>query len=464
MTTLTRVSLILYSSLAGPYANKPLDFQPGRSRNGVVRNTDSFFKDDTLETKKISLTPNLLRDDSLTSQQPDKDSRVRGSFESYDKVSPGDKNKDDKKRKDKKPGMLSGLFKRRDRKTKATDDDDDQEKISEESIRSSTPTGTMGDHGRDGSKPAVALQRTPSKLQKTPPGEQQGSGARHENGRSTSRQEVAAPQSPPATKQTFQSHGQQQQQQPHQPQQQLQQHQQHHQQRPQPRSSSAQGTRVRSPEVLRPLTNKQDRSMQERPEPNLSLVKEPRDSSESAPDASTHLPANQAQHQYSSSQTSTYSTHSNKKPVSVSHAADPVQQDPELNNHYDDNFEDQHSLSHDKDQYSSKQTGSPSPTASPAFSQDPTLEDDRSQEQSVSPSTSIIPAWNDSGLRAYMDDGSDIRDLLTIVHDKSNVPAAGPDHPLIGSLFREESKALNDMSSRLDDMLNSWLSKSSLSP
>lgn len=35
-----------------------------RSRNGVVRNTDSFFKDDSVETKKISLTPNLLRDDS----------------------------------------------------------------------------------------------------------------------------------------------------------------------------------------------------------------------------------------------------------------------------------------------------------------------------------------------------------------------------------------------------------------
>ena len=29
-----------------------------------MRNTDSFFKDDTVETKKISLTPNLLREDS----------------------------------------------------------------------------------------------------------------------------------------------------------------------------------------------------------------------------------------------------------------------------------------------------------------------------------------------------------------------------------------------------------------
>lgn len=35
-----------------------------KSRNGIVRNTDSFFKDDNGETRKITLTPNLLRDDS----------------------------------------------------------------------------------------------------------------------------------------------------------------------------------------------------------------------------------------------------------------------------------------------------------------------------------------------------------------------------------------------------------------
>lgn len=34
------------------------------SRNGTVRNTDSFFKDDGVETRKINLTPSLLRDDS----------------------------------------------------------------------------------------------------------------------------------------------------------------------------------------------------------------------------------------------------------------------------------------------------------------------------------------------------------------------------------------------------------------
>ena len=40
------------------------DATAGRSRKGTLRNTDSFFKDDTVETRKINLTPSLLRDDS----------------------------------------------------------------------------------------------------------------------------------------------------------------------------------------------------------------------------------------------------------------------------------------------------------------------------------------------------------------------------------------------------------------
>lgn len=38
-----------------------------KSRKGTVRNTDSFFKDDGVETRKINLTPSLLRDDSSNS-------------------------------------------------------------------------------------------------------------------------------------------------------------------------------------------------------------------------------------------------------------------------------------------------------------------------------------------------------------------------------------------------------------
>ena len=40
------------------------DSTSSKSRKGTVRNTDSFFKDDSVETRKINLTPSLLRDDS----------------------------------------------------------------------------------------------------------------------------------------------------------------------------------------------------------------------------------------------------------------------------------------------------------------------------------------------------------------------------------------------------------------
>lgn len=50
-----------------------------KTRNGVVRNTDSFFKDDNVETRKITLTPNLLRDDSSASMARS-DLREVGTF------------------------------------------------------------------------------------------------------------------------------------------------------------------------------------------------------------------------------------------------------------------------------------------------------------------------------------------------------------------------------------------------
>ncbi len=51
----------------------------GKSRKGTLRNTDSFFKDDSVETRKITLTPNILRDDSSNSTVRSNESKeVRG--------------------------------------------------------------------------------------------------------------------------------------------------------------------------------------------------------------------------------------------------------------------------------------------------------------------------------------------------------------------------------------------------
>lgn len=69
------------------------------------------------------------------------------------------------------------------------------------------------------------------------------------------------------------------------------------------------------------------------------------------------------------------------------------------------------------------------------------------------------PTWSDASLRSYLDDGNDIRDLFIIIHDNSNVPPAGPDHPISGSLFKEESKRLKEMANQLDEMLVDWIGR-----
>jgi hypothetical protein len=69
------------------------------------------------------------------------------------------------------------------------------------------------------------------------------------------------------------------------------------------------------------------------------------------------------------------------------------------------------------------------------------------------------PTWSDASLRSYLDEENDIRDLFIIVHDKSNIPPAGPEHPVTGRLFKEESKRLKEMNNQLDEMLVKWMSQ-----
>lgn len=67
--------------------------------------------------------------------------------------------------------------------------------------------------------------------------------------------------------------------------------------------------------------------------------------------------------------------------------------------------------------------------------------------------------WSDASLRSYLDEHNDIHDLFVIVHDKSNIPPAGPDHPITGSLFKEESRRLKEMTKTLDEMLVDWIGR-----
>ena len=397
-----------------------------------MRNTDSFFKDDTVETKKISLTPNLLRDDTSSAtyyeqrdvsfyqstawweitdcQSPQ--AAGRGSFESFDKAGhSGEKNKDDKKRKDKKPGMLSGLFKRKDRKNKSIDDDTDgSEKISGESTRSYTPPKLSSESLKDdartatiSSKPQTGIQRTPSKLQKAPPPELSPIKEAGTTGSSLSSPVTDNHQSSLRLVQD----------------------------QPELEDLTSGGG-----SVIQGQSGEQ--------EPGLELP-----AKSTVPDATTHLDT--------SSNLSEYDHHPDTKrtPPAVE-----ITSEPQPGRHYDHRNADGQGTG-DSDVIS-KDERAESPL-SPSLSSPELLgtHEQKPRAKAEQQQSWTGPAWSDASLRTYLDDGSDIRDLLTIIYDKSNVvPTA--DHPIVGSLFKEESKALGEMSSRLDGMLNSWLTRKGL--
>ena len=75
----------------------------------------------------------------------------------------------------------------------------------------------------------------------------------------------------------------------------------------------------------------------------------------------------------------------------------------------------------------------------------------------TSSETSSLPAWSDSSLRTYLDDGSDIRDMLVVINDTTGVQPVGRDHPLMSQLFVEETKTVDQLGGQLDSLLKGWL-------
>jgi hypothetical protein len=77
---------------------------------------------------------------------------------------------------------------------------------------------------------------------------------------------------------------------------------------------------------------------------------------------------------------------------------------------------------------------------------------------SSSPST---PVWSDASLRQYLDESgaSDARDLLLLTRDTTGVVPVGSDHPLMTGLFEEERGIVKEMGATLDGLLGGWLER-----
>lgn len=404
-----------------------------RSRNGTVRNTDSFFKDDTAEPKKISLTPNLLRDirDENNTNTLAEWKEPRGSFESIEKGSNSQdkiKEKEEKKRKDKKPGMLSGLFKRK----KSKDDIDDPERSPADSASRTSPqpktsmeSVSSKSLSPEQQRPSKPQKSSNNKLHKQPPGIMKvdpvldptmaefarGNEAINQSQGNKSIRQVPLQEERESSYEdcdiVLQS--------------------------PISQSSPSKDPFATPLESMDPLESPVDRPSSE------AQWRGPDD-----PSRTTTGPAPVTSPPQKFAPTLVAGDES-ESPVNVSpvEAYSPMSARGSTNN---------------ASPREVRSLSPPSPPSSPG--QDVNyLKGSTAAPASVDNLSVDTPTWSDSSLRSYMDEENDIRDLFIIVHDKSNVPPAGPDHPITGRLFKEESKRLKEMNNQLDDMLVKWMSQ-----
>jgi hypothetical protein len=441
-----------------------------RPRNRAVRNTDSFYKDDSVETKKISLTPRLLRGDSdANAASEQSEARQQPSLETFDKIVAADneKPKEDKKKKEKK-GMLSGLFKRKDKKAKPGESEvDDAEKISEDSTRLS-PQSRESQESLSG-RLATSPQRQSSKLQKQPPTKvaaklspvQDGFQPRETPSSTTSDPKRATSPQAQTLSTTLRavvpdhSNGQS----GHADQTAAQ-------ASAQARSMSPTTSPVEKKSFFSPITS----ALRSSPS-NASLEGEPVVKAVYAKKAKHRFEIDAADSEDEATPTTATKPYRSISPSDSGRLRD-RQPDPR-----------QESPAHVSPIEEPKEAPPPPPPQPPTLlvdtsASEPPSMSPPSPSESSSPSlvdvdtttspradaytpstTRSTPTWSDFSLRNYMDNDQDIRDLLIIVHDKSNVVPAGPDHPMIGNLFVTEKGRLAEMQATLDSMLTSWLSR-----
>lgn len=419
---------------------------PKKTSDGTVR--DSFFKDDTVETKKITLTPNLLRDDNGTRTSTEsREVKQRPSLDKLDKdiFSKDDKKKKKDKDKDKKPGGLRGFFSRKDKKSKGEDDDDS---FGKRSLDADAPEKDVDEDEPQGSPDKAGPQRQPSKLQKQQPRSEPSptrrSNSSRENGMdvksflSEGRVNNVA-NNPPASMRLVESS---------------------------PKASPEASPRDQRPDRdASPGKSPLSKTSRSEPRPAITTRAKARvelddfDSDEDItpePTRQAPVPEEVTRQQMRVVQdTSTTVQQKARPPMEAQQATSsapsvsippqqaaerlsesPVQVSPVHSNNPPPLIVDNSSQEEDR--------VSPRSTPSPELI-DHDDADTSGLKSSTTPSTARSESWDDVSLRAFFDSGSDIRDLLVVVYDKNNVEPVGSEHPVAGSLFREQNAKLAEI-------------------
>lgn len=392
--------------------------------------------------------------------------RNRPSIDSLEKNSSSpEKSKDDRKRKEKK-GMLSGFFKRKDKKGRSLEDStEDSDKISEESLRQSPQSGQSSEEGQ---APRLATQPQPqrqaSKLQKSPPSKLSPKGSVNRGEPPSIKTVMAEPErsnipqpsrSPPKLNMEFES-------------------------TPlvdpepmQPMEPVTAPLRVTSPNEPR-----NDPTEIESPkEARRGMFSPVRDVLRSSPASSEAKPekVTRAKHQvpiedfdYSSEtedqpQSSSIPRQRSPSPEHVEMSRDRLSESPvEVSPQEQPQAQHPPALMMDTSSQEEPSASPVSPMSSAELVEALNGGNIRDETPaSTAQSSTNAPTWSDAHLRAYLEDSSEVRDLLLVVHHKADVKPASPDHPLVKNLYKEENRKLTEMSTRLDGLLGDWLAKKS---
>lgn len=423
------------------------------TKNGTVRNTDSFFKDETVETKKITLTPNLLRDDGEPRGSSDsltKELRQRPSFEKElvaDKKE--DRKKKDKKDKEKKPSAIRSFFSRKDKK-KSTEDDDESFGKRSLDVNSVDSTEDVTRMAEVESPDKGGPQRSQSKLQKQKarvepsptrkPGATTMELAQFINSESRPPNNVA--NNPPTGLRIVEADPTE---------------------GGDKAAAAALTTSYGKPQKLNRVKGRLDlddfdTSEEEddddfgepaaEPAPTQEQQRQPQPQQPQQPQQQQQQRAEEKQLRpilpgsYPDSYLSTQTTAS-QQTVQSANTPQPMERLSESPVHVSP-------IASNNPPALMGDNSSQEDRSSPISSPSPDVADVDSRghhaQDSMTSTSATATTWNDDNLRAFFDSGTDIRDLLMVVYDdKTDVQPADPEHPVAVSLFREQNAKLAEI-------------------
>ncbi|PFH62561.1 hypothetical protein XA68_13143 [Ophiocordyceps unilateralis] len=444
---------------------------PSRSRNGTVRNTDSFFKDESVETKKITLTPNLLRDDNASRESTEsstRDIKPMTSSERLEKELAPDKEKKkgkdkEKREKERKPSAIRSFFTRKDKKKTADDDDDSLGKRSMDTLSDSRDSEDRWDEHSPVEK---STSKISSKMLKM--GSTAGKGPTPAPQKSVELVSYLAESRtndmsnvPPASMRIVDPETRESQEVPSN-------QQQRPRDAPRARSLSTGPAQREGRSTLSKIIPA--RSASAGPEGRQKTVKAKTRTPLESSDVSDVSGAEEADKRNKGHRTSP-SPAKGREVV----AEEDVTKAQQPNGHRDGPSVPQQQPRRNMTERSQASPRLESSSHPPALVADTSSRDGNSTDASPSPdqaqgpsgnnqrmegsSAQREPAWDDTKLRAFFDEGDHIRDLLAVVYDKSDVEPAGSDHPVVGGLFREQNAKLAEITTQLDNMLGDWLAR-----